>query len=41
LHAIEGELQFHGGLALETDSLAQAGERGDCIEEPAGAGGEG
>ena len=39
-NAFERELQFHGGLAFEADLLAQAGERGDGIEEAPGTGGQ-
>ncbi len=39
--AIEGELEFHGGLAFEMGLLAKAGEGGNGVEEAAGAGGHG
>ena len=39
-NAFEGEFQFHGGLAFETDLLAQAGERGHGIEEAPDTGGQ-
>ena len=39
LGALQGEFEFHGGLAFEADLVAQADERGYGVKEAPDAGG--